>query len=285
MLPASKTQLLQIDTRRLRHPLERPIFVTCAVLNVVVMLIAFYVALVGSGWLSTHPLFNAYKSQLHAIAIAFVLGPAAITFLRNTRHAEILANSGVISPKQLPQLHNVLTDHCRRMGKNSIPELYFSNRATKEPARGYKSWRKEYIVLGTAFLQPDLSPMLPVFSFLIARELGRLQLGHCNWGMELLVSYVEKIPYIRNPLSHVFTFSRDRWGAVLTSDFPVGLVALAVGRLMLPAVNVEAFLRDASVERGKWEMLAELKTEKPSVARRLRALRDAGLLDPQIDLL
>ena len=89
------------------------------------------------------------------------------------------------------------------------------------------SWRQQYIVLGSSFVQPDLALMRETISFLLGRELGRLRLGHASWFTDLLLAYVNKIPYLSNPLLRIFTYSEDRYGALLEPASLLGLVSIA----------------------------------------------------------
>lgn len=265
-----------VDSRLLRHPLERPMFAVYVALNLVILAAALVLALESADWLSAHPILAKYRNHVRAIAIVAVLSPISITFLRNIRHAEVMGNSLRLSSRQLPQLHELFMRQCARLGIEP-PELYFSD-TIREPARAYKSWKERYVVLGTKFLQPDLNPMLPVLAFLFGRELGRLQLGHASWPTELLLTYTHKIPYMKNPLSRVFTYSEDRWGAYLAPEGLNGLVALATGRLMLPAVNIADYLSQVRGFGGAWASLGEYIDGTPPVASRINALKEAGLL-------
>lgn len=267
---------MQANTDNLRHPLERPLFVLFATLNVIILIAASFIALQSANWLSTHPILAKYNNHLRALATAIVLGPILVTLLRNSRRAQILSNSVAISPRQLPELHQILVGQCKRIGLDPIPELYFSDRV-KSPSQAHKSWRKDYIVLGTTFLQPDLKPVLPVFAFLIGRELGRIQLGHTRWGHELLLSYVEKVPYVKSPLIRVLTYSEDRWGAFLAPEGLLALVAMAAGRRSLGSLDVAEYLRHVQAFGGIWAYLAEIIAEQPSIADRIKALVQAGL--------
>jgi hypothetical protein len=127
-------------------------------------------------------------------------------------------------------------------------------------------------------MQPDLTSMLPVFAFLIGRELGRLRLGHTRWGTELLLSYTSRIPYAQNPLLRVFTYSEDRWGAFLAPDALPALVAMAAGRRMFPKANIPEYLAQVKNSEGLWVTLSEFLDETPAIAGRIRALVEAGLV-------
>jgi hypothetical protein len=275
----SETALM--DESQLRHPLERPLFSAFVLLNFVVIGAALFIAIKGSGWLAEHPFLAKHGGHIRAFAIAAVIAVPGLVFLRNTRHAQVRGNSIRLSPVQLPLLHSILGRHCERLGIDRPPDLYFSDTAIKEPARAFTSWKQEYIVLSTRFLQPDLDKMREVFAFLLGRELGRLRLGHASWSTELLLSYVTKIPYVRNPILRVFTYSEDRYGAYLAPEGVLGLVALASGRLMLYEVNVPDYLRYVQAHGGIWSRLAALTSDTPHTAFRIKNLYNAGLLQSQ----
>jgi hypothetical protein len=91
---------------------------------------------------------------------------------------------------------------------------------------------------------------------------------------------VVKIPYVRNVLLHLRTFSNDRYGAFLAPEGLPGLVALAAGRRMLHRVNVSDFIRQAREFEGGWTRLSELLEARPHILSRVTALYEAGLFGP-----
>jgi hypothetical protein len=211
------------------------------------------------------------------VAVAAVVSVPALVLLRNTRHAGVRGNSIRLSAGQIPEIYDVLRRHCRRLGMASVPELYLSDDAISDSSQAYSAWHCHYIVLGTDYLQPDLERVREVFTFQLARELGRIRLSHTQWWDEMLIAYVVKIPYLRNVLLHLRTFSNDRYGAFLAPEGLPGLLALASGRRMLPSVNVPDFVRQAREFRGGWARLSELLEARPHVLSRVTALYEAGL--------
>ena len=266
------------DLSALKHPLEPMLFRLYVLLNILILSAALYLAWQGAEWLSGHPIWNRYHLQIRALAMAIVLAPPAVTFRRNTRHAGMCGNSIVVSPNQLTILHQLLLRQCERIGMNPPPDLMFSDCAIREPSHAYQSWNRRYIVLGTTFMQPSLNSLLPVFGFLLGRELGRLRLGHESWLSDLLLSYTKSTPYLINPLARVFTYSEDRWGVFLAPDGVTGIVALAAGRRMLPEIDAKDYIRQVRSDRGFWALINDWMSEKPTLAHRILALEDAGLL-------
>ena len=269
---------------RLRHPLERPVFIAFVVLNVALGGAVLWIAVKAPGWLSRYPRLEEYVEEARAVAVVAVLSVPALVLLRNARHAGVRGNSVRLSPAQMPEIYEVLQSHCRRLGMTSVPELYLSDEAISDSSQAYSSWHCDYIVLGADFLQPDIDRVRDVFTFQLARELGRIRLGHTRWWDEMLISYVVKIPYLRNVLLHLRTFSNDRYGAFLAPEGLPGLVALASGRRMLHSVNVPDFIRQARDFQGPWARLSELMEARPHVLSRAAALYEAGLFRMEDDL-
>ena len=273
---------MRSDELQLRDPKERPLFWAFAVLNVLVMGATILIVLKGSDWLSAHPRLAEHRSSIRALAIAAVFGVPATTFLRNTRHALVRGKSIAISPQQLPQIYAILRGHCERLGIDPLPELYFSNMNMTKPARAYTSWKCEYIVLSSKFLQPNLQPMLPVFAFWLGCTIGCLRLKHANFPAELLLSFVHKIPHLANPLRRVFTYSEDRYGAFLAPEGLPGLIGAASGRRMLPELNTFDYLKQVSTYGGIWARFAEITESEPTISNRIKALLEAGLLKTEL---
>lgn len=270
---------MQTVESQLRHPGERWLFAAFAILNICLMGATVFIVLEGSSWLSGHPLLAQYRGRVRLLAIAAVFLIPATAFLRNTRHALVRGKSIALSPQQVPKIHAILERHCQKLGIQQLPELYISDMSMRTPARAYRSWKCDYIVLSSKFLQPNLEPMLPVVAFWLGREIGRLRLRHSTWPTEALLSYVDKIPHLSNPLRRVFTYSEDRYGAFLAPEGLPGLIGIASGRRMLLEVNVSDYLKQVTVYGGVWSELAALTEAEPTTAQRIKALFDAGLLE------
>lgn len=262
--------------RTLRHPWERPVFIGTVLLNIAILVAAVWLVAYGSDWLAAHPFFAKRIQQLRGVAIAAVLAAPGFVLIRNSRWADTRANGIRITAAQLPELNDILTRQCATFGIAQPPALYVSD-AESNIARAYSAWHREYIVVGTRMLQPDLAAIHDVLAFHIGREIGRLRLGHTVWWDELLVSYVVRIPGLRNPLGHVRAYSADRYGAFLEPDGIRGLIAVAAGRRPLSRIDVAQYRHDIAEVPGLAAMIASWGRRQPSVAQRVRALSTLGL--------
>lgn len=267
----------------LRHPLERPVFILFAILNLAIMSGAVYLAVAGAPWLGSHPLIKKNIARMRTFAIIAVLSPPALVVFRHARYAYVRCNSIRLSTAQIPEIHAIHVRHCGRLGVDPVPELYFSDTVKYGPANAFTSWGLSYIVLGSDYLQPKLGDLTDVNAFHLGRQLGRLRLGHASWVHELLLSYVMRIPYVKNLLVHIRTFSEDRYGAYLAPEGLRGLTIVAAGRRMLSSVNTSEVLKQAQSYGGFWAFVSGLSKENPHVMRRISELLEAGLLVPDAE--
>jgi hypothetical protein len=227
-------------------------------------------------WLGRHPFVDKELNTLRALALAGAVAAPWTVLIRNARWAASYANSIPLSERQIPEIYALLVRHCGVFGITRIPELYITDKE-RHIARAYSIWGRSYIVLSNKLLQPDISRLADVIGFHLGREIGRLRLGHATWWNELLLSYVVRIPVLRNPLMHLRAFSADRYGAFLQPDGVRGLLAHATGRVLLPGVDVAEYLSHLPTVKGFVASVAIWGQDQPPIAHRIRALYDLGL--------
>ncbi|MEJ2502191.1 MAG: hypothetical protein P8177_02575 [Gemmatimonadota bacterium] len=275
----------RVDLSQLRHPYERPIWVAAVILNVLICVTAVAIVVRGGDLIfGLLPVLASYEGQIRAIAVAAVLAPPALVATRNRRLARVRGGSVKVSPSQFPLLDARYRAHCEKLGVDAPPTLFVSDEVIDEHARAFAAWRREYIVLATDFLERELEPLQDVWSFLLGRELGRLALGHVKWWDEVLLAYVERLPYVRRPLRHVRAFSLDNIGAFVEPEGVRALIIQAAGRRSLPATDIAEQIRYALSVSGFWVRLSSLIEEQPHLAIRLHKLYDRGLFDLDADL-
>src|SRR4051812_5464766 len=247
-----------LSESRLRHPAERPVFVFTVLLNVALVASAVALVRLGGDWMAHYPRVARAAESAQAAGVALILAPFALTMLRNRRLAAIRANAVRLTRTQIPGIHDDYESMCATLGVQNPPELYVADDEIDQPSAAYSAHGTHFIVLDTRFLQKDLAEVRPVIHFLLARELGRIRLGHTHWLDEMLLGYLNRIPVLRNPLLHTRTYSHDRYAAWLAPDAVRGLVVLASGRHMLAHVDVEQFLRQARAVRGRLPRVVSL---------------------------
>jgi hypothetical protein len=266
-----------LDESRLRHPKERPVFIATVLLNLALVAGALALGLYGGDWLERHPRVAKFADGVRVTAITAVLAPFVLTFARNRRHAAVRANSVQLSRTQLGEIYKDFERMCATL-RLPPPELYVTEDAIDAPSAAYSAWHAHYVVLDVRFLEATLHEVRDVYRFYLARELGRIRLGHTHWLDEFLIAHVIRVPMLRNPLMQMRTYSHDRYAMTLAPDSIRGLLVLASGRHMLKHLDVEAFLAQAHEVRGWWARVASLGRDMPRVAYRVQELERAGLL-------
>lgn len=269
-------QPTSIDESKLRHPWENTVFVASVLLNILIFLAALWFVNYGGEWLKEHPLLGKRVQELKALAFAAVLAVPALPLIRNLRRAHVRGHSVQLSPRQLPQIHEILVRQCARLGM-PVPELYLSDDAIHDDARAYTAWKTSYLVLDTEYIDRVLADSREVIAFLLGRELGRIRLHQAAWWDEILLAYVVKAPILRRPLRRIRAYSRDRYGAVLAPEGIKGILVCAAGRRVLPDVNIPVYMEELQQHEGFWDRISELVAEEPHVTNRIRALIKAGL--------
>jgi hypothetical protein len=274
-----------LDLDRLRHPLERPVWVFSVALNTVICVVAVATAIRGGVWLfAEFPFLARYEGEIRAVALAAVLAPPLLVFARNSRLARVRGGSVKVSPTQLPLIHHRFQELCARAGVEVPPTLWVTDEAVNVWARSFSAWKREYVVLGYDVLEKDRAELQDVWSFLLAREIGRLALGHVTAWNEFLVSYVERLPWVHRPLRHVRSYSLDRVGAHLVPDGVRALIIRASGRRPLPTLNAPEQIRYALSIGGIWVRIANLVQEEALIAIRMQNLYRDGFFDLEKDL-
>ena len=263
----------------LRIPRARFVYAGCVLGNVLILLLAYYLIQYQSDWLEAHERIAKRVAELRVLAFAMLLAPPALVLLRNRRRAAINANGVRLSSTQIAELHGTLERFCERLGMGDVPALYVSDSGIDGASAAYGASGRHFIVIRPVYLVVPLEQVREVYEFAIARELGRIRLGHTRWWDELLVVYVQKIPFLRNPLLHARTYEHDRYGAYLAPNAIGGLIVSASGRQLLHSVDIPEYLRQAEAAKGFWAWLANLTRRDPHVAYRVRALLEAGLYD------
>ena len=266
-----------LDESRLRYPTERAVYVATMLLNIVVIIAATMVFRMDESWKKEHRIAAKVADGLKVSAAALLLAPIALGLMRNRRRNTLRANALRLGPTQFPEVYEAYTELCTTLGIHEPPELYVVDEGLKEPSMAASTWHSQFIGINARFLEPKLEVVRPVYRFLLARELGRLRLGHTHWLDELLIAHVSRIPVLRNPLLHARTFSQDRYAAALVPDGVRGLVVLASGRHILSIVDVESFLRQARALHGRRSVLGQFKRSTPFLAKRIEELDRAGM--------
>lgn len=265
-----------IDESRLRHPLERTIFVGSVFFNFVLMGFAIALIFYEPAWVKAHPLISKEVALLRVLAVTALIGIPLLVLNRNRREASIRGNSVRLSEQQFPEIYAVLQNHCRRLGMTEVPELFLTGSSIQPFSQTFSSWRERYIVIHQIIFDIDDRKTMDVISFLLGHELGAIRLNHTAVWNEMLLTYISTLKWFRNPLERIRTYSRDRYGAALTPTGFRGLLIHATGRRLMDHVDIDDYLAQARRYGGLWSNVNIFFEPKPQVLTRMKQLRSAG---------
>jgi len=270
----------RLTEAELRHPNEKTIFYSSLVVNIGMMVIAILLVMYAHDWLKEHPVLAGFIKHIRAFAIAAVFAPPAIALIRNIRRGFVLGNSLPLSREQIPEIYELLEQHCARLGV-PLPELYLGDKVAAPPAQSFSTLNHDYIILNIRYIERKPKKSRDVVSFFLGREMGRIRLRHTAWWYEMLLSYVIKIPYIKIPMTQVQTLYHDRYGAYLEPNCLPGLIILTVGRRLLGEVDFLRYLSNVQAYGGFWPVVSNFTKSRPHLAYRMQALIKAGLITPE----
>jgi hypothetical protein len=232
----------------------------------------------GAEWLEARPALAKYEPHAQ-ILLALLLGaPLIATFIRRRRRMLAQEDSIRISESQLPDVHAVLVKHCRRVGI-PVPELFISDTVDHTTSFGWRQHRCIIISTHDFSMCPDAFD--DVVDFTLAREVGSICLGYTSYRTELLTSWVAPIPFLRNPLNRLHTFSRDRYGAFLAPRSFRAMIAAACSDRLFNRVGLAPYYAQLDEEtdfRSVVHSLVWLLKRRVPLGHRIRELRRAGML-------
>jgi hypothetical protein len=266
------------DPAHLRHPLERRVEAIVTVVDAILVATIAGLLLWGAEWLEARPSLARYEPHAQVL-LALVLGaPLIATFIRRRRRMLAQEDSIRISESQLPDVHAVLVRHCRRVGI-PVPELFISDTVEHTTAFAWR-WHR-CIILSTHDFAMCPDAFDDVVDFMLAREVGAICLGYTSYRNELLASWVAPIPFLRNPLNRLRTFSRDRYGAFLAPRSFRALIAAACSDRLRNRVGLATYLSqldEGTDFPGVVHTLVWLLKKRVPLGHRIRELRRAGML-------
>ncbi len=265
------------DPAELRHPMETRATRVIVVLDVIVVLTALGVLFWGTELLERLPVAGQYAGEAKFLLAAVIGAPVMATYVRRRRRKLALEESLVVSETQMPEIHNLLVEHCKRVGI-PVPELYLSEAIDQTTT--FTWGQHTCIILCTHDLLANPDSIDDILDFTLAREVGSICLGYVSLRNEMLSSFVARIPLLRWPVNHIRAFSRDRYGAFLAPSALRALMSEATGERLRARVNPDAYFTqlERTPRPGFWTFLYSLFRPKLPLTFRVRELRRAGLL-------
>jgi hypothetical protein len=280
--PRARTRGAGDDPAGLRHPLETRTTRVVVALDIVLVLSLLALLLWGAEWLERLPVVGRYTSEGQVVLVAVFAGPIMATYARRRRRMLAQEESIHVTATQLHEIYDRLVAHCSKVGI-PVPELYLSETVARTTT--FASGGHTCIILSTHELATHQESLEDVIDFTLAREVGAICLGYTSLGHELLASFIGPIPFLRAPLSHMHTYSCDRYGAFLAPRALLALICEATGERLRNRVDPIEYLTEVERARrsGFWALVIPMVRLKLPLTYRVRELRRAGFLTHERD--
>ena len=121
-LTAPDMAMAKPDREGLRHPLEKRVAMLVAGLDAILVAVVVALLVWGAEWIAERPTLAKYKGHGRILVVAVLGAPIVAVFAQRRRRMLALEESIRISATQLPEIHDVLVRHSRRLGV-PLPEL------------------------------------------------------------------------------------------------------------------------------------------------------------------
>jgi Zn-dependent protease with chaperone function len=256
---------------RLRHPLEVPLYVVLAILNLIVVVAALRLLIVVN-WLPFQLQNPGWTNAVRGVIIAGLLVIPGIVVGREVSRAATRGTALQLSRAQYPELYATMTGYAQTLGLGRIPDLYLANGNGALNAFAAQAFGHEFIVVANELFANLRRESQAGLRFILGHELGHIKLHHVSLWYQLSLCYTSWIPLLGAWLSRLREYSCDRHGAYLCPDGEVGLVLLTSGRYTEQQVNIPQLLDQGRQLHGFWIELAQLPRTHPWTVRRLDTL-------------
>lgn len=288
VVPFSKQEL-----NSFRHKGEKPLYYTLVVINVLVILsalICVVAAVAGHGpfvgemgeQISKELMGEDVSSRYLYVEVLMLLAgiPLLLMAMVYLYYAEYRANAIRITPKNFPEIYEVVEEYAQRLGMKETPKIYLSQANGVLNAFSAYILRRQYIVLYTdlfevAYLEHhDLDSI----KFIIGHEMAHIRLRHATFGYQMTILFGNYFPILSTALSRAREYSCDRVAQHLTGMSGVEpMLALVVGKHLYKKVDVEDYVQHCHEVRGFFVFIYNLMATHPIMPKRVQALlRDHG---------
>jgi Zn-dependent protease with chaperone function len=267
-----------VNSVRLRNPYEIPLYIFSVLVNLLIIAIILYGALL-LGYLNAlagEPLSGPVIDAIRVGLVGLLLLVPGLVVYRQLTRAGIRGSAVRLSRQQFSDIYAVKEDFARRLGLKRDPEIYLMSGNGVLNAFAASTFGYDFVVIHSELFSNTYEKNKDALAFIIGHELGHLRLGHTRLWYQLSTAYVDRVPLLGGFLSRAREYSCDRHGAYLEPQGEEGLVLLAAGRYVYKQVDVEELLEQARRFRGFWPTVAQLPQSHPFAVRRIRALYDLG---------
>lgn len=233
---------------------ERPLTIAVAVVAVLVWVLLGITAI----------------GLLYAVIIGLFFFIAHVIFITHVR-----GNGIRISPQQMPDLYQRVSELSRRIGLKEVPEGYVIQAGGILNALATKFLRSHIIILFSDLIEA-CGENESARDMIIAHELGHLKQGHLKREWFLLPGLL--FPFLGQALSRAREYTCDRYGLAGAGNREGalrGLAILAAGAVRGPQVNFEMMARQVTALNTAWMTIGQWLSTHPPLAKRIIALDES----------
>jgi Zn-dependent protease with chaperone function len=195
-------------------------------------------------------------------------------------------NAVKITPKQFPDIYNIVLKQAELLGMSKVPEVYIFQSGGLLNAYVTRFFGTNYLVIYSDILAAAYEQNIKVVEFVIGHEMGHIKRKHVI--KRLLLLPASLIPFLGAAYSRACEYTCDSIGNSLCPEGSQGgMLLLAAGKGLFKKINVKAYLEQIESEDGFTTWFAEKFASHPNITKRIRAFGNAGIIysDPVIEKL
>lgn len=191
----------------------------------------------------------------------------------------IRGNGILVTERQFPLLHQLVTAHAQRLRLPYSPTVYVLESGGILNAFATKLLGRTFVIIHADVFALAVRRSRAAVSFIVGHELGHHWREHLRW--RWLIAPARVVPYLGTAYSRACEYTCDRVGAYCEPAGAIdGLLVLAAGGWLHTHVSAEEFARQADGDAGFWVRRAELVSSHPRLPKRVKALLTLGLASP-----
>lgn len=183
----------------------------------------------------------------------------------------VRGNAIKVSPKQFPEVFEVLKNQSEKLGLRNIPDMWLLQGNGILNAFATRFSGRNFVVLYSDVLAAAYQEGKPAVEFIVGHELGHIKRNHVGFLKHLLLMPARMIPFLGSAYSRSCEYTCDAIGYGLCPEgAEKGMLVLAAGRELYKKVNVNEMLITAHNERGFASWFAEIWSFHPHIVKRIQ---------------
>lgn len=211
-----------------------------------------------------------------ALVLVYVLLFGLVYLFAQSGFIAYLRGTGVrVSDSQYPDVHRVLTESCRKLGIDPVPECYVLRTNTFN-ALATRFLGRNFVVLFADVLE-TLREHPDSLGFYLGHELGHLARRHLQWHVPLMPASF--LPLLGTAHRRAQEYTCDRHGLACSPSLEaaqLGLLAIATSGSRLAATNVGGYIQQSQSSGSFWMSFHELIGDYPWLTKRVAEITAVG---------